>query len=360
MGKVILTMKKYLSSFKSRFKSVVNTEWRSLLLLPLFFVGSFFVSSLSAATLNVYTYSSFTSDWGPGPKLKQAFENQCNCEVKYISSDDGVRLLNRLRLEGKNTQADVVVGLDDALIEEARNLELVQPHGLTLASLKLKPELNWQAADFVPFDLGYFAFVYDRQKTQPVTSMAELLSSDARIIYQDPRTSTPGQGLLIWMQAIYGDNQGKNNSSEAWQKMRQRTVTVTKGWSEAYNLFLQGEADYVLSYSSSPAYHLIAEKSDRYAAALFSEGHARQVEVAAIGQHSNQVALGQQFLTFLLSEEAQKIIAVNNWMLPARDGVELPEAFSQLIQPKAIGFTPEEIHQQRQAWIREWRSAVSR
>lgn len=344
MGKVILIMKQCLSSFKS------NVKWRGLLLLPLFFVGS-----LSAATLNVYTYSSFTSDWGPGPKLKRAFEEQCACELKYISSDDGVSLLNRLRLEGKNTKADVVVGLDDALIEEARNLKLVQPHGLALATLKLKSELDWQAADFVPFDLGYFAFVYDSEKTQPVTSMAELLNSDARIIYQDPRTSTPGQGLLIWMQAIYGDK-----TSEAWQKMRQRTVTVTKGWSEAYNLFLQGEADYVLSYSSSPAYHLIAEKSDRYAAALFSEGHARQVEVAALARHSNQLELGQKFLTFLLSEEAQQIIAVNNWMLPAREGVELPEAFSQLIQPKAIGFTPEDIHQKRQAWIREWRSAVSR
>lgn len=340
MDKVILIMKQYFSYFL----------WRSFLLLPLFFIGS-----LSAATLNVYTYSSFTSDWGPGPKLKKAFEDQCDCKLNYVSSDDGVSLLNRLRLEGKNTQADVVVGLDDALMTETRSLGLVQPHGLTLADLKLKPELNWQAADFIPFDLGYFAFVYDRQKTQPIHSMAELLNSNARVIYQDPRTSTPGQGLLIWMQAIYGEQ-----AEQAWQKMRQRTVTVTKGWSEAYNLFLQGEADYVLSYSSSPAYHLMAEKSDRYAAVLFSEGHARQVEVAALTKFSKQLELGKQFLTFLLSEEAQQIIAVNNWMLPVREGVELPDAFSQLIQPKAIGFTPEEIHQQRQAWIRQWRSAVSR
>lgn len=346
MDKVILIMKQYFSGF-----NFANFKWSSLLLLLLLLV----FGSLSAATLNIYTYSSFTSDWGPGPKLKKAFEEECACELKYISSDDGVSLLNRLRLEGKNTQADVVVGLDDALMTETRSLGLVQPHGLALANLKLKPELNWQATDFLPFDLGYFAFVYDTEKTQPVSSMAELLKSDARIIYQDPRTSTPGQGLLIWMQAIYGDQ-----ADQAWQKMRQRTVTVTKGWSEAYNLFLQGEADYVLSYSSSPAYHLIAEKSDRYAATLFSEGHARQVEVAALVHSSKQLELGKQFLTFLLSEEAQKIIAVNNWMLPAREGVKLPEAFSQLIQPTAIGFTPEDIHQNRQAWIRQWRSAVSR
>lgn len=39
-----------------------------------------------------------------------------------------------------------------------------------------------------------------------------------------------------------------------------KTVTVTKGWSEAYGLFLKGESDLVLSYTTSPAYHIIAEK----------------------------------------------------------------------------------------------------
>ena len=34
---------------------------------------------------------------------------------------------------------------------------------------------------------------------------------------------------------------------------------------------LEGEADMVLSYSTSPAYHLIAEGKDNYAAAPFSE-----------------------------------------------------------------------------------------
>ncbi len=41
---------------------------------------------------------------------------------------------------------------------------------------------------------------------------------------------------------------------------RPKTVTVTKGWSEAYGLFLKGESDPVLSYTTSPAYHLIEEK----------------------------------------------------------------------------------------------------
>ncbi len=67
-------------------------------------------------------------------------------------------------------------------------------------------------------------------------------------------------------------------------------MTVTKGWSEAYGLFLKGESDLVLSYTTSPAYHIIEEKKDNYAAANFSEGHYLQVEVAARTVASKQPA----------------------------------------------------------------------
>ena len=60
--------------------------------------------------LTVYTYDSFAADWGPGPKIKKAFEADCNCELKLVALEDGVSLLNRLRMEGKNSKADVVLG----------------------------------------------------------------------------------------------------------------------------------------------------------------------------------------------------------------------------------------------------------
>ncbi|MDO6575283.1 hypothetical protein Q4528_14295, partial [Staphylococcus pasteuri_A] len=61
-----------------------------------------------------------------------------------------------------------------------------------------------------------------------------------------------------------------------------------------------------------------------------------QVEVAAISATSQQVELAQQFLSFLVSAPAQKIIATTNWMLPVNPDAELPEAFSTLVQPKPL------------------------
>lgn len=313
-------------------------------------------ATAAAAELTVYTYESFISSWGPGPELKTRFEAQCACRLEFIGVEDGVALLNRLRLEGAKTRADVILGLDDSLIRDARAYDLVRPHSVDLASIPLVDALAWSDDSFVPFDFGYFAFIYDDQKiSAPAESLAALVDGDARVIYQDPRTSTPGLGLVHWVRVVYGDQ-----AASAWTRLARHTVTVTSGWSEAYNMFLQGEADYVLSYTTSPAYHIVSDGTDRYRAAEFAEGHVAQIEVAAISAHTAKSELANRFLSFLLSREAQEVIPVTNWMLPVRDDVKLPEAFGQLIRPARIGFSADEIGARRAAWVREWRDAVSR
>ena len=66
--------------------------------------------------LTVYTYDSFVADWGPGPVIKEAFEARCDCTLNWVGIADGVALLNRLRLEGDSTRADVVLGLGTPLL----------------------------------------------------------------------------------------------------------------------------------------------------------------------------------------------------------------------------------------------------
>ncbi|MCE7628766.1 thiamine ABC transporter substrate binding subunit, partial [Vibrio fluvialis] len=236
----------------------MNTKLTAIAMATLFSSAAF-----AAPTLTVYTYDSFAADWGPGPAVEKAFEAQCGCDLNFVALDDGVSILNRLRLEGNKTKADVVLGLDNNLMVEAKQTGLLAKHTTDTHAVHLPN--GWSDDTFVPYDYGYFAFVYNKQKlTNPPTSLKELVEKrdDLRVIYQDPRTSTPGQGLLLWMKSVYGDD-----AAQAWQKLANKTVTVTKGWSEAYSMFLDGESDMVLSYTTSPAYHLIAENDDKYATA---------------------------------------------------------------------------------------------
>jgi len=218
-------------------------------------------------TLTIYAYDSFTASWGAGPQIKKAFEKLHDCNLEFVPSSSAIGSLRKIQLEGKNTKADILLGLDTNIAKSAKSTGLFEKHGIDTSKITLP--VAWSDDEFVAFDYSYFAFVYDSNKTTRVpTSLEELASmpKDFRIIIQDPRSSTPGLGLLLWIKDAYGDK-----ASEYWQRLSPHILTITKGWSEAYGLFLKGEADMVLSYTTSPAYHIIAEEKTNYLAANFKE-----------------------------------------------------------------------------------------
>ena len=304
-------------------------------------------------TLTVYTYESFTSEWGPGPVVKKAFEAQCECTLQFVPLDSSAGILNRVQLEGSNTKADVVLGLDTNLMATAKDTGLLATSEVDTSTVALP--IKWTSDTFVPFDYGYFAFVYDTEAlASPPSSLEELVNApdDLKIIIQDPRTSTPGLGLLLWVKSVYGDK-----AADAWKKLQPKILTVTKGWSEAYfSLFLNGEAPMVLSYSTSPGYHMAIDKTERYQAAAFSEGHYLQVEVAALLESSTNKALGREFLQFMLSKEFQTALPLTNVMYPSTDiGDDLPAEFNKLIQPESVLLIDSaEVRDNRKKWLREW------
>jgi thiamine transport system substrate-binding protein len=173
----------------------------------------------------------------------------------------------------------------------------------------------------------------------PPKSLDELVNGDPsqKIVLQDPRSSTPGLGFLLWMKSVYGEK-----AAEAWKKLEPRILTVTPGWSEAYALFTKGEAPMVLSYTTSPAYHVIAENTERYKAAAFAEGHYLQVEVAGLIEASPEKELAQILPRLhdgpgLPGPDPHQQLDVPG----GRDFTPLPPAFDALVKPeKTLLFSP--------------------
>ncbi len=312
----------------------------------------------AVGTLTVYTYDGFTAEWGPGPAIEKAFEAECGCDLVFVTAGDGVALLNKVKIEGERSRADIVLGLDTSLVADAKATGLFAPHGIDTASIKVPG--GFADDIFVPFDYGYFAVVYDTQAmTDPPASLKDLVEGDPKqkIVIEDPRTSTPGLGLVLWVKAVYGDKAG-----QAWTKLKDRVLTVAPGWSEAYGLFTKGEAPMVLSYTTSPAYHLIAEKTDRYRAADFAEGHYLQVEVAGMTRKGAGNPLAGRFLQFMTGPAFQDVIPETNWMFPAAPtGKALDPAWETLVKPKeTLLLSPEDVAANRKAWVDEWLAAMTR
>ena len=272
--------------------------------LIIFFLLLISTNLFAKETIIVGTYDSFAAEWGPGPEIERLFEEICDCDLKYITTSQAGTLLGNIFLKNK----DIVLGA-------------------TYDAEKFNSFYKFQA-----YDYGYYAFIYNENLlTNPPQTFDELINrDDLKIVVQDPRTSPVGMGLLKWMSAVFDQHK-----MEAISKLDKQIITYTPGWSEAYGMFLEEKADLVLSYSTSPFYHQEYENIYHYKALIFHEGHIKENEYVIIPKDSKQKVTGEKFLSFLNTEEIQKIIAKNNIMYPILDSA-IPSKMKDLQKPKAV------------------------
>ena len=336
----------------------MNSKIPYFLLVILFFLGIDINISFSRELL-IYSYDSFNSKWGPGPVVFKRFKKKCGCKVKVVSQGDSGKVLNQVILEKSNPKADILIGLNNSELEKSFNYDLWEPYTSKLLD-QVPVDLRVDKKNRVtPFDYGFIAFVYDSYKlNSPPKSLEDLINKKYRkkIVIQNPRTSSPGLSMMHWTISVFGEE----GYLDYWKKLQPNLLTMTDGWSAAYGMFTKGEVPIVLSYSTSPAYHLEYEKTERYKAARFIEGHYRQIEFAGIIRGTKNIELAKGFIDFMLSEEFQSVIPLKNWMFPVVEHQPLPHSFRIVPKLKKIQeLDPTRVHQQNSKWIKAWSRAMS-
>jgi len=284
--------------------------------------------------LLVYTYDSFSSEWGPGPAIAAAFLEETGITIEFNAPGDAITTLNQLILEKDKSRADLVIGLDNSLIGRVLEADILEPYKTPLLEILPSEYVFDKSNRLIPFDYGHFAICYDSQSLKtPPRSLEDLTSKDYEksLVLMDPRTSTPGLGFLLWTMAVY-----KDRWSDYWERLKPSILTIASGWSQGYALLVTGEAPMVLSYGTSPVYHLEQEKSSRYKAAEFSDGHLMQIEGMGIVKGSKMRQEAELFIDFMLGEFSQKTLAINNIMLPVMKNVPLPASFEAAMRPDRV------------------------
>ena len=122
------------------------------LLSCLFVINSFNVNANHTNTLTIYTYESFVSEWGPGPIIKKKFEDKFKTHLKYLTVDSAATLLTKIILEGSSTKADIVLGLDMNLLDEANKSNLFLKHSLKHSFNNIDLPIAWKSENFVPYN----------------------------------------------------------------------------------------------------------------------------------------------------------------------------------------------------------------
>ncbi|OJF77263.1 MAG: thiamine ABC transporter substrate-binding protein [Treponema sp. CETP13] len=283
------------------------------------------ISDSRAKEVVVYTYDSFIADWGPGPELKRLFEEKTGNTVTFISVGDGAQILSKAVLEKKAPQADVLLGIDNNQIELAKKSNVMvnfKPMNADVIDSVLSLDKDWL---MTPYDWSYFALIYDTQSTVPAPSCLQDLTKseyEKKIVLMDPRTSTPGLGFAAWTVAVFGDSY-----LDYWKALQKNILTMAPNWDTGYGLFTSGEAPLVISYTTSPAYHVEYDNTDRYKALIFPEGHIMQIEGAGLVKNAPNAEGGKAFIEFLISTEAQNVLPLTQWMYPVNKDVKLPSCY---------------------------------
>ena len=315
---------------------------KSLVIFTSFLVSSFLFSGCNRSSKNtvsnqpeeitVYTYDSFISEWGPGPKIAEKFEKSSGIKVNFVDCGDGVQLLSRAILEKNNVQADIILGLDNNTAPKAISQDILSSYKPKNSESVIPESLFSQLGEsnlLTPYDYSHFALIFNTQSNLPEPKSLSDLTNPVyknKIILMDPRTSTPGLGFVAWTHSIFSDDDSFINF---WTLLKSNLLTMAPGWSAGYGLFTAGEAPLVISYTTSPAANLEYDKIDYYKALVFDEGHYIQVEGAGILKNAPHRKAAELFMDFLISEEAQSELPLTQWMYPANSLVVLPDCYEK-------------------------------
>ncbi|HSX93106.1 MAG TPA: thiamine ABC transporter substrate-binding protein [Hydrogenophaga sp.] len=343
---------------------------RSILpVFPILLLALASAPGLAAAQtpLRVLTHDSFEL---PAPLLAQ-FEREAGVKLQLIKGGDAGEMLNRLILTRARPIADVVFGIDNALLPRARQAGVLEAYNGPAAQ---RPSAAPLGEGVVPVDHGYVALNVDKAWfAKKGLALPRSLDDLAQAAYKDllvvphPGTSSPGQAFL--QATIAG--LGEQGAFDWWARMRRNGLKVVKGWSEAYYTEFTrngGARPLVVSYATSPAAEVFFSQTplaESPTASLFLPGGVfRQVEGVALvkgGNAATREAAGR-FIEFLRSAPVQEALQTSMWMYPAEPGAARAEVLKKHApEPTRFDNPPaERASEQLRAWQDRWVKTVLR
>lgn len=332
--------------------------------LFLLFISIFFSVSCSwvthekpKPTLRIMTYSSFAGVFGPGESIQKEFETICNCKIKWIKIPDSTLFVQRLSLKKDGFKTDVVMGLDQILLLNAKKLKWRKITNIKKENF-VSPVKDFVSEYFIPYNWSPMTFLA-REKINPM-DIQDLLNSQYKnnISLPSPKLSTVGLQFYYWiwksfkigkkelssplfssepsvekLQMYYQSANKENNTINQFIDFltffREQLYGLPPSWSTSYALFQRGHVRLSFSYLSSLLYHHQQNQKDFYAIP-FKNGHPFQMEFSAVSDFCTQCNLAQQFIQFLQKLKIQKILFEKNYMFPVNKSLSTDENYKLL------------------------------
>jgi thiamine transport system substrate-binding protein len=323
--------------------------------------------STEPQTVTIMTHDSFSVS----ETVVKSFEEANNAKVVFLQSGDAGAVLNKAILTKDAPLADVLFGVDNTFLSRALEGDIFEAYespalGAIPDRFKLDDSNRALPVDYgdvcINYDKAYFA---DNNLAVP-QSLEDLTKPEYEglLVVENPSTSSTGLAFLLATVAHFGDS-----FPEYWQALKDNGVVVVDGWETAYYTNFSGSSGrgpqpLVVSYGTSPAAEVIFAETppaDAPTASILGPNTCfRQIEFVGILKGTENRLLAEKFVDFMLSSDFQEDVPLQMFVYPLHPDAALPEEFTKYAQApeQTASLAPDEIAENRDAWIQAWTDVV--
>ncbi len=258
--------------------------------------------------------------------IKQVFElyrEETGIKIKYIT-DKAPVLLQRIKAEGENTPADLLITVDAGNLWHAANEGVLQPVHSDILTSNIPSHLRDPANKWFGLSLRARTIVYSTKRVKP----------DKLSTYEDLSTvEWKGRLVLRTSKKVYNQSLVAMLLKEHGEK---KTTEIVKGWvdnlaappfsndTKVMEAIIAGQGD--VGIVNTYYYGRLAKKDPNIPMALFwpnqsSSGVHINISGAGVVAASKNKAAAVAFLEWLSTEKAQLIFADVNMEYPVNSNV---------------------------------------
>lgn len=270
--------------------------------------------------LNVYSHRHYGID----QEVNAAFTQASGIEVKVVNADAD-QLIERLKSEGENSPADVLITVDAGRLQIARQQGLLQPLESAVLEAATPAALRDPDGYWYPYTARPRIIMVSDERVEPgaITRYEQLADEHWRGRVAIRSSSSPyNQAWVASMVAANG-----TDATEEWARGvvanmarppqggdRDQIRAVANGLADV----CVGNAYYlgIMLNSSDPADRELAGKVRLVFPNQDGRGAHFNVSAAGVTRYANNIDAARRYLEFLVGEKAQQMIAEGSYEYP--------------------------------------------
>ena len=283
----------------------------------------------TSKVVNVYTARHYDID----EKLFQEFTKQTGIQVNVVKGQ-AEELIERLKREGANTEADLFMTVDGGVLNLAKQSDILQPIESSLVESNVPKELRDPDNHWIGMATRARVIVYSKDRVNPSElSTYEDLASEkwrGKVLVRSSQ-SLYNLSLLASFIELNGEQATEewargiaNNLArepEGGDRDQAKAIVAGVGDVALMNTYYVG----LLLNSKDPEEVKVGESIGVFFPNQETTGTHINISGIGLTKHSKNKENAVKLIEFITSAEAQTILTQGNYEFPVNDAAELPE-----------------------------------